>query len=82
MWYAYILLSKKDHKHYIGSTNDMTQRMSEHDSGYVEATKFRRPLELVSYIAVTTEHQARELESHLKTGSGFAFIKKRILQST
>jgi len=82
MWYAYILLSRKDHKHYIGSTNDMGRRVSEHNSGGVEATRYRRPLELVSYIAVNTEQQARELESYLKTGSGFAFIKKRILQST
>ncbi len=82
MWCAYILLSKKDQKHYIGLTNNMTRRLSEHHSGDVEATRSRRPLELVSYIAVNTERQARELESYLKTGSGFAFIKKRILQST
>ena len=82
MWYAYILLSQKDHKRYIGSTNNMTRRLGEHHSGSVEAIRFRRPLELVSYIAVNTERQARELESSLKTGSGFAFIKKRIFQST
>jgi predicted GIY-YIG superfamily endonuclease len=82
MWYTYILLSKKDNKHYIGSTNDLTRRMNEHNSGCVQATKSRQPLELVSYIAVKTERQARDLELYLKTGSGFAFIKKRILQST
>ena len=56
--------------------------MGEHHSGAVEATRFRRPLELASYIAVNTEQQARQLELYLKTGSGFAFIKKRIFQST
>ena len=81
MWYAYVLESAKDAKHYIGSTNDMRRRCGEHAAGLVDATRPRRPLKLVSYIAVETEEQARSLERFLKTGSGFAFIKKRILQS-
>ncbi len=81
MWYAYILESTKDNKHYIGSTNDLKRRLDEHNSGKVEATTARRPLRLVSYIAVENEAQSRCLEKYLKTGSGFSFIKKRILQS-
>ena len=81
MWYVYILESSLDQKHYIGSTNDLSRRLSEHNSGSVEATKPRLPLTLVSYIAVEYEAQARNLEKYLKSGSGFSFIKKRILQS-
>ncbi len=81
MWYVYILESSKDKKHYIGSTNDLNRRLLEHNEGKVEATSVRRPLRLVSYIAVENEGQARSLEKYLKTGSGFSFIKKRILQS-
>ena len=81
MWYTYILESKKDGKHYIGSTNDLKRRLNEHNMGFVDATQPRLPFSLVSYVAVETERQARALEKYLKTGSGFAFIKKRILQS-
>jgi predicted GIY-YIG superfamily endonuclease len=81
MWYVYILESGKDNKHYIGSTNDLDRRIEEHNNGFVESTSARRPLRLVSYVAVETEEQARSLEKYLKTGSGFSFIKKRILQS-
>lgn len=81
MWYAYILESEKDDKHYIGSSNDLKRRIEENNNGNVESTSARRPLRLVSYIAVETEEQARSLEKFLKSGSGFSFIKKRILQS-
>ena len=81
MWYAYILESAVDSKHYIGSTNELRRRVEEHNDGLVASTAPRRPLKLVSYIAVETESQARKLEKYLKTGSGFAFIKKRILQN-
>ena len=81
MWYVYILESSADNKHYIGSTNDLNRRIGEHNEGKVDATKPRQLLKLVSYIAVETEEQARKLEKYLKSGSGFTFIKKRILQS-
>ena len=80
MWYVYILESSIDLKHYIGSINDLKRRLLEHNSGEVEATKPRRPLKLVSYIAIESEKQARSLEKYLKSGSGFSFIKKRIIQ--
>jgi len=81
MWFVYILESEKDSKHYIGSTNDLKRRIEEHNQGIVESTAARRPLKLVSYIAVETEAQSRSLEKYMKSGSGFSFIKKRILQS-
>jgi len=81
MWHIYIIESLKDKKHYIGSTKDLERRLLEHDKGLVESTAPRRPFRLVCQISVETEKQARNLERYLKTGSGFSFIKKRILQS-
>ena len=81
MWYVYVLRSSEDKKFYVGSTSDLKRRMKEHDSGACDSTKHRRPLDLEAYIAVREERVARELEAYLKTGSGIATLRNRILTS-
>ena len=81
MWYVYILRSQKDGKFYVGSTNDLKRRLREHSEGSCEFTRHRRPMELDAYIAVRQEDIARNLEAYLKTGSGIATLRKRILTS-
>ncbi len=81
MWYVYILSSRKDGKFYVGSTDNLRRRLVEHQRGQCESTRLRRPLELEAYIAVKGEAIARSLEKYLKTGSGMATLRKRILTS-
>jgi putative endonuclease len=64
---------------YIGSTKDLKHRFREHKTGKVNATKSHLPVKLLAYIAVPTEHKARDLEIYFKSGSGRAILKKRIL---
>ena len=79
MWYVYVLRSLKDNNLYVGSTNDIDRRLSEHNSGKVDSTKNRMPLRLEAYFAVKDQLRAVELEQYFKTGSGKAFLQKRIL---
>jgi putative endonuclease len=78
MWYVYFLQLNNGNV-YIGSTNDLRRRFSSHEKGEVTSTKGQLPLTLKSYVAVETEHKARELEKYFKSGSGKAFAKKRFL---
>ncbi len=76
MWYVYFLrLSNEDI--YVGSTNDLRRRVSSHERGQVTSTKNNLPVALESYVAVSTEGIARELERYFKSGSGKAFAAKR-----
>jgi predicted GIY-YIG superfamily endonuclease len=79
MWYVYILKSAIDNKLYVGSTNDVARRLTEHNSGKVDSTKNRMPLRLETYFAVKDRSRAIALEQYFKTGSGRAFLQKRIL---
>lgn len=72
MYYVYILKSKKDNKHYIGSTHDLKRRFNEHQLGKVESTKSRRPLLIEYYEAY------RNKELLYKTGQGRRILKKRL----
>ncbi len=79
MWYVYILRSSVDNRLYVGSTNDIKRRLTEHNSGKVDSTKPRMPLKLITYFCVRDKIKAVGLEQYLKTGSGKSFLNERIL---
>ncbi|OGI94274.1 hypothetical protein A3A03_01485 [Candidatus Nomurabacteria bacterium RIFCSPLOWO2_01_FULL_40_18] len=82
MFYVYILKSSRDDNLYIGSTNDLRRRLSEHNDGKVRSTKARRPFVLRYYEAFFTEISARKREWSLKKdGKALAQLKRRISES-
>lgn len=82
MFTVYILKSLKDNNLYIGSTNNLKRRFSEHNAGKVFSTKSRRPFELVYCEIYKSENDARKREQNLKLGSrALAQLKKRIKSS-
>jgi putative endonuclease len=81
VWYVYILKSAVDGHLYVGSTSDLKRRLQEHEQGKCNSTRHRRRLDLEAYIAVREESTARSLEKYLKSGSGIATLRKRILGS-
>jgi len=78
-FYTYVLRSRKDSKLYIGWTKDLRKRFEEHAQGKVEATKCRRPVEMVYYEACRSEEAAIKREKQLKSGFGRTYLKKRIV---
>lgn len=81
MWYVYILESNKNPKWtYVGMTDDIEQRLKNHNNGLAQATKPYIPVIMSAYIAVQNKYQAAALEKYFKTGSGKVILLKRILQ--
>ncbi len=80
MYYAYILRSLKDGQLYNGFTSDLRKRIHEHNAGESFATRPHIPWELEFYAAFKEERLARAFEKYLKTGSGWAFARKRFLR--
>jgi len=76
MWYVYILKSLKDHKRYIGSTNDLERRFNQHQVGLVRSTKYRRPFVKIFHEEFDTETEARMREKYFKTHKGFIELEK------
>ena len=68
----------KDSKLYIGYTDDLKRRMSDHSNGLVTATKNRRPFILVYYEACLSVNDAVAREKSLKTGFGRRYLKNRL----
>lgn len=79
MFYVYILQSREDAGLYIGSTNNLLERLKQHNSGNVPSTKSRMPLELIYYEAYRAENDARHREHSLKLrGKALGQLKNRI----
>ena len=78
-FYVYILQSIVDpERFYIGCTRDLRARLKAHNSGAVPHTAKWKPWRVKTYIALSDEARARELEKYLKSSSGRAFTKKRL----
>ena len=78
MFYTYVLKSSKDEKLYIGFSENLKNRLTEHNKGLVLATKNRLPLKLVYYEACLTKEKAIKREKELKAGFGRAYLKRRL----
>ena len=79
MYYVYILKCV-DGKTYVGCTDDLKDRLKRHQSGWVPATKQRLPVSLETQVAFKDKYKAFNFEKYLKSGSGRAFLKKRLIQ--
>ena len=77
-WYVYIL-SCADGANYVGCTNNLARRLNQHKSGKVISTSKRLPIELKTYIVFTDMYRAYKFEKYLKSGTGRAFYKKRLV---
>lgn len=78
MHYIYILKSTKDGKYYTGFSSDLKKRLKEHNSGNVQSTRNRRPLELIYYEAYQEKTQALKREKFLKTTKGKLQLRKQL----
>lgn len=80
MHIVYILVSRQySERIYIGLTEDISRRLDEHNSGKSAYTKKYGPWQLVAHITFSKKAKATEFERYLKSGSGFAFVKKHLV---
>ncbi|MHB9040888.1 MAG: GIY-YIG nuclease family protein [Melioribacteraceae bacterium] len=67
MYTVYILLSNKDNKRYIGFTDNLQRRLTEHNSGKVKSTKNRIPLEIIYTEEFVLKSDAMKREKQIKS---------------
>ena len=80
MHYVYILASLKDPtKYYIGKTNEIHIRLQQHNRGESGYSKRYAPWRIETYVVFSDGQLAEDFERYLKSGSGHAFLKKRLL---
>jgi putative endonuclease len=74
MYWVYVLKDKASGRLYIGSTEDMERRLTEH-------SRKRPPFNLVLQVNVPTKNEALRREKYLKSGNGRRSLKNLIVGS-
>lgn len=81
MTYVYLIESVREPlRHYVGITSDLKFRLRDHNAGRSPHTAKHRPWHVVAYFGFADEKTAFAFEHYLKTGSGKAFLHKRLLR--
>jgi len=80
MHYVYILKSiTNPNQTYIGSTSDIKKRLESHNSEANKHTAKFKPWKVAWYCAFSTKEKAFDFEKYLKSASGIAFRRKRLI---
>jgi len=74
MFYMYILQSELVDRYYIGSTDDISRRLSDHNAGNTRSTKPFRPWKVVYTETYSTLIEARKRERQVKAWKSREFM--------
>jgi len=82
MYYVYVIRSlSASEQIYTGATDDLKQRISDHNTGKSRHTSKHIPWELEFYVGFPEKLRAYEFEKYLKSHSGRGFAKKRLMRA-
>ena len=76
--FTYVLYSLKDHRFYIGISDDVFRRVDQHNRGENVSTKSRVPFQLIYYEAYLSKEDALRREKYFKTSVGKRTLKQKL----
>ena len=80
-YFVYILRSQKDGRYYVGSTQDLSQRLRRHNEGRSKYTKAKRPWEMVYSEELQDRSSAIQRELEIKNRKSKAYIETLVRTS-
>lgn len=79
MFYVYFLKSLKNNDLYVGSTENLENRILLHNAGRVKSTQFYKPWKLLGYEAYNSRSEAVKKERFFKSHQQKELLKKRYM---
>ncbi|MFA5833253.1 MAG: GIY-YIG nuclease family protein [Bacteroidota bacterium] len=76
MYLVYILQSLKSGKYYVGHTDDLPYRFTQHNNGYSKSTKSGIPWKIVHTEPFSTRSDAMKREHEIKSKKSRTYIEK------
>ena len=78
MYTVYVLGSTTRNYLYVGLTNNLQRRISQHNDGHERTTRAYRPFQVVHTEEFSERLSARLREKYLKSGVGKQFLKNKL----
>ena len=79
MHYVYLMESLSlGGRRYVGYSDDLRQRIADHNAGKNPSTAPFRPWRLAAYLAFASKRRTLSFERYLKSGSGHAFTRRHL----
>lgn len=80
MFYVYIL-KLFNSQYYTGYSDNIENRIKDHNTGKCDTTKKYRPVKLIWFCCFDDKKVALNFEKYLKSGSGIAFRNKHLINN-
>lgn len=80
MYYIYVLKSLKYNKSYVGYTNNLHRRLSEHNLGKSTFTNKYKPWKIIYTEEYILLEEAKSREKYLKSSSGRRIVLKKLFE--
>ncbi|MFN2476474.1 MAG: GIY-YIG nuclease family protein [Chthoniobacterales bacterium] len=77
MFYTYVLRSVQTGRRYVGSCEDVEERLRRHNAGHSQSTRHGAPWVLLWCEEFMTRGEAMEKERYYKTGRGREELDRR-----
>ncbi len=78
MYFVYVIQSLSYKTRYIGNTDDVLKRITEHNNGKCRYTSGRKPWKLVYHEQYQTRGEAMRREKFLKSGQGRKWLSEKL----
>jgi len=80
MYYVYVLQSiNYPNRLYRGYSTGLLDRLKTHNLGGCKYTAKYKPWKIIFYVAFANKYKALQFEKYLKSSSGIAFARKRLI---
>ena len=74
MYYAYIIYSEKIDQYYVGSAQDVEERLRRHNNNHSKSTKGKGPWKLITSFSFETRSEAMLFEKKIKKRGAGRFL--------
>jgi putative endonuclease len=82
LYFTYILFSELMNRYYVGSTQNVIKRVSEHNTGKTRSTKSGEPWQIVALFENESRSEAIMLENKIKKRGIKRFLLDNKLKTT